>query len=451
MFVFSAIGYKGFQGSACERPMKNHNYRNSFVFISFATIFFLSFVLVGAFVAPSEARADAELLDDFGGPEGFGTDTLPPNDDESSDAIALTAAFPNGVNFFGRRFSEVYVNNNGNISFGGAVSNFTPEPFPMSQQPIIAPWWADVDTRRESEEYANTVTYHLEASSNRFVTTWLEVGYYNLHIDFANSFQLILTDRSDVQAGDFDIEFRYNQCDWVETDEAYSGGGGLPAQAGFDAGNGVDYVELPGSMTTAVRELCDTSNVDDSGVWRFYVRNGDITACGNLWIDEGEDCDDGGITATCDGDCTFPACGDGFANPLVNEQCDDGNTADGDGCSGLCETEDGWDCHHDDATGADVCESVCGDGLMVGAEECDDGNTSRGDGCSSLCTLEADESVGLDQADEPDVDHVFRGGGISACSQWRRGPTSGGGDLVLLFLVGGLICHRKRRHASLRS
>lgn len=424
--------------------MNNHNFPNPFVLLLFSATFFVS-SLVGTFGVPSVAMADADLLDEFGGPDGFGTDTLPSNDDESSDAIDLADAFPNGVNFFGRRFTEVYVNNNGNVSFGGPMTGFTPEPFPMSQQPMIAPWWADVDTRRESEEYDNTVTYHLEASSNRFVVTWFEVGYYNLHIDFANSFQLILTDRSDVLAGDFDIEFRYNQCDWVETDEASSGAGGLPAQAGFDAGNGIDYVELPGSMTLAVRELCDTSNVDDSGVWRFYVRNGDVTACGNLWVDEGEDCDEGGITATCDGDCTFPACGDGYANPLVSEQCDDGNTADGDGCSALCQAEDGWDCHYDETAGTIVCESICGDGLTVGEEECDDGNTTRGDGCSTVCTLEADESVGLDQADEPDFDHVFRGGGVTACSQSARAPLSGTPDLVLLVLCLGVLCCRKKR------
>jgi cysteine-rich repeat protein len=31
---------------------------------------------------------------------------------------------------------------------------------------------------------------------------------------------------------------------------------------------------------------------------------------------------------------------------------------------------------------------VCGDGIVVGPEECDDGNTLDGDGCSSTCTLE---------------------------------------------------------------
>ena len=33
--------------------------------------------------------------------------------------------------------------------------------------------------------------------------------------------------------------------------------------------------------------------------------------------------------------------------------------------------------------------NVCGDGTVEEGEECDDGNTGAGDGCSSICTLEA--------------------------------------------------------------
>lgn len=32
-------------------------------------------------------------------------------------------------------------------------------------------------------------------------------------------------------------------------------------------------------------------------------------------------------------------CGDGIVDPIYGEQCDDGNTANGDGCSSECQTE----------------------------------------------------------------------------------------------------------------
>lgn len=34
------------------------------------------------------------------------------------------------------------------------------------------------------------------------------------------------------------------------------------------------------------------------------------------------------------------------------------------------------------------CNSTCGDGSRAGREECDDGNTESGDGCSSNCVFE---------------------------------------------------------------
>jgi cysteine-rich repeat protein len=62
----------------------------------------------------------------------------------------------------------------------------------------------------------------------------------------------------------------------------------------------------------------------------------DTTRCGNAMIDPGEDCEDGDNDAT-DGcvDCRFARCGDGAVRAGV-EDCDDGNTADGDACNSIC-------------------------------------------------------------------------------------------------------------------
>jgi cysteine-rich repeat protein len=40
-------------------------------------------------------------------------------------------------------------------------------------------------------------------------------------------------------------------------------------------------------------------------------------------------------------------CGDGVPGPGVSEECDDKNTADGDGCSSTCQIEDDWNCKGD--------------------------------------------------------------------------------------------------------
>ncbi len=67
-----------------------------------------------------------------------------------------------------------------------------------------------------------------------------------------------------------------------------------------------------------------------------------------------------------------PVCGDSDVNQM-SEQCDDGNTANGDGCSAACQTE--------------VAPAVCGNGVKEGTEECDLGKDNGGitKTCSSTC------------------------------------------------------------------
>ncbi|HVW66904.1 MAG TPA: myxococcus cysteine-rich repeat containing protein [Candidatus Peribacteraceae bacterium] len=76
-------------------------------------------------------------------------------------------------------------------------------------------------------------------------------------------------------------------------------------------------------------------------------------------------------------------CGDGLLTG--SEQCDDGNTVDGDGCSSACKIEPGFQCV---TTQPSRCWARCGDGIKTTTEKCDDGNTVGGDGCSATCNIE---------------------------------------------------------------
>ena len=40
------------------------------------------------------------------------------------------------------------INTNGVVSFDEPVRQFTPDSFPLESSPIVAPFWADVDTTR---------------------------------------------------------------------------------------------------------------------------------------------------------------------------------------------------------------------------------------------------------------------------------------------------------------
>lgn len=72
------------------------------------------------------------------------------------------------------------------------------------------------------------------------------------------------------------------------------------------------------------------------------------------------------------------------------EECDDGNTDSDDGCSDTCLVEPGYTCTKDVLFEYSICtySNTCGDGVRVSlVEECDDGNTISGDGCSSGCII----------------------------------------------------------------
>ena len=62
----------------------------------------------------------------------------------------------------------------------------------------------------------------------------------------------------------------------------------------------------------------------------------------------------------------------------------------GDGCSQDCKLEEGFVCTGGSASKPDKCspQDICGDTERHSGEECDDGNTVSGDGCSSTCKIE---------------------------------------------------------------
>lgn len=89
-------------------------------------------------------------------------------------------------------------------------------------------------------------------------------------------------------------------------------------------------------------------------------------------------------------------CGDGMIDVVGGELCDDGNTADGDGCDNACNVEAGYRCDPSPTLlvapvgpWISICYVYCGDGIITPPEACDDGNPFSGDGCSGTCVLES--------------------------------------------------------------
>lgn len=227
-------------------------------------------------LASLAGSAQAIPLLDFGvGEEGFGTEFLPANDDSSTNLLDLQF----DINFFGRTYSSFFVNNNGNITFESALGAFTPDPFPVANQPMIAPYWADVDTRVAG----NLWIYSPNADT--VAVTWSSVGHYgggSIETGAAagpktNSFQLVLRNRADTGTGNFDVDFRYERLEWTfGTASLDEDGVPVPAQAGYDAGDRINFLTLPGSRSDAVLDLQHNSNVSAAtpGLWTFAIRNG---------------------------------------------------------------------------------------------------------------------------------------------------------------------------------
>lgn len=231
----------------------------------------LAVVLAAALAAPAHAGAirDSSLF----------TNVLARNDDGSTGAVGLGFS----IDFYGVPRTTAFVNNNGNITLDAALGTFTPFPLLTTARQIIAPFFGDVDTRA-----ANTTEVMYGASTiggrSVFGVNWINVGVYS-QLPIFNSFQLIMTDRSDIAVGDFDFEFNYDDINW-NTGQASGGDaqgrGPNSARAGWSnggstsqelAGSGIDGAFLNAGSNSLIRGSLN-SNV--AGRYIFNVRNGAV-------------------------------------------------------------------------------------------------------------------------------------------------------------------------------
>jgi cysteine-rich repeat protein len=164
---------------------------------------------------------------------------------------------------------------------------------------------------------------------------------------------------------------------------------------------------------------------------------GELVVCGDGRLGFGERCDDGNTADGdgCDSMCHREAfCGDG--NMDVGERCDDGNNRSGDGCRADCASDEscgngvrdvaaGERCDDGNTMDGDGCSGdcttseLCGDGTVDEGETCDDENTDAWDGCGPDCRTEhtlhvdsltvATPEMGCDFTGDGDPDNLFGG------------------------------------------
>ncbi len=132
--------------------------------------------------------------------------------------------------------------------------------------------------------------------------------------------------------------------------------------------------------------------------------------CGDNFIVGTEECEDGntvsgdGCSSSCMKEAGFthntvtngtghqittstPICGDTMQ--VQGEACDDGLNTDSQGCKNDCSGPiNGYTCTGGSLTSVMTCTETCGDNFITHSEQCEDGNTANLDGCSSTCQKE---------------------------------------------------------------
>jgi hypothetical protein len=187
-----------------------------------------------------------ELVDFYGdGPTGSGPAQ---GTDQHNDDDSATVPLPFLFDLYGDSFNLTYVNNNGNVSFGSYFSTYTAEGFPITGYPMVAPFWADVDTGNPNNPVGDVWMKFLDGdddgTDDTLVVTWDNVGYYDENGDLRNTFQLAISDGwNPVMGIGNNVCFAYETMQWTTGDASGGSGGfgGTPSTVGANAGNGTNY------------------------------------------------------------------------------------------------------------------------------------------------------------------------------------------------------------------
>lgn len=213
----------------------------------------------------------ATMHSGLGGPAGYGANSIltsgvdSGNLDDGSIQIDLTPIFgASGIDFYGSSYTNIYINTNGLLTFDSPEHSYHPVGLSGYDSPAIAPFWSDVDISKGGDIY-----WDVDTVTGKLTVTWLDVAPYQG--SGTNSFQIVLTDTG---SGDFDVEFVYEDIQWVD---------GFPrinatATAGITDG-GTNDTDLEGSgdesfMSTYATN--DFDNGDPAGIFHLSVSDGTV-------------------------------------------------------------------------------------------------------------------------------------------------------------------------------
>lgn len=154
-------------------------------------------------------------------------------------ASASPFALPFPFCFYGNTYTQVWMNNNGNISFNGGISAFSSSAFPSVGNTMIAAFWADF-------YLTNGGSMHATITPTAAIFNWVSLGYYSNQNDKLNTCQIVITNGTDplIVGGNTAIHFADMQWTTGSASGGVNGFAGTPATVGANSGNGTDFLQI---------------------------------------------------------------------------------------------------------------------------------------------------------------------------------------------------------------
>ncbi|XP_056324999.1 homeobox-like protein HDP1 [Danio aesculapii] len=203
----------------------------------------------------------------------------PAIDDGSSSVITLLSSFP----FFGRTYQQIYVNNNGDLTFSQAFSRYVPYSFPANgSQDIIAGLWTDLNNGA-----SGVISYHQYTSGSVLTRATQDINTYFPNLPFTASWVFVATwDKVPYHLSTAETSFQVvlisgSNYSFILMNYGNIAATGRSVEAGYDTVNSTNYFVIPESNNgSSVSNLNASSNINVPGQWVFRVDGGPQTGSG---------------------------------------------------------------------------------------------------------------------------------------------------------------------------
>ncbi|KAA0724910.1 Sushi, nidogen and EGF-like domain-containing protein 1 [Triplophysa tibetana] len=186
--------------------------------------------------------------------------------------------------YFGRSYNQIYVNNNGLLSFSRPIAEMEPLHFSYGNEDLIAPLWTDLD------DFGFGIVYYQEYTSGHVLTRATEdINSYYPGLSFQASWVFVAT-WDFVQTYDENVFYQHaapiisfqvvlisdGSHSFILMNYGDIAVFGAQAEAGYGTIGSTHYFVIPGSNDlNLVPNLKNTTNVHIPGRWAFmaYTEN----------------------------------------------------------------------------------------------------------------------------------------------------------------------------------